>query len=289
MTGLGDRLKEARTSKGYSLDDLQSITKIQKRYLSGIENEDYSMMPGSFYVRAFIKQYSEAVGLDADEMLSLYKESSKNTSIEEESSQIVPPMTRRGGLKNNSRLNEAIPKIIVALFIIVIIVVAWVLWQQSSSSKKNMPDVETDLPLTMDSNQPPKGTPDTSETDTDVDEEEPQTDPEPVEEVKEQVLTFENTSGEDSTYILTDADDFKLKLVIAGETWIAVTDEKKEERTEKATVYNAGDTMEMDVSDVEFVRIRVGRTYNTEIFVNDEKLEYSSDGITQNIIIKYEK
>ncbi len=64
MTGLGERLKEARTAKGYSLDDLQSITKIQKRYLSGIENEDYSMMPGAFYVRAFIKQYSEAVGLD---------------------------------------------------------------------------------------------------------------------------------------------------------------------------------------------------------------------------------
>ena len=76
MTGLGDRLREARTAKGFTLDDLQSITKIQKRYLSGIENEDYSMMPGSFYVRAFIKQYAEAVGLDPDEMLSLYKDSS---------------------------------------------------------------------------------------------------------------------------------------------------------------------------------------------------------------------
>ena len=32
-------------------------------------------MPGSFYVRAFIKQYAEAVGLDADEMLSLYRDS----------------------------------------------------------------------------------------------------------------------------------------------------------------------------------------------------------------------
>ena len=65
LTELGNRLKEARLSKGYSLDDLQEITKIQKRYLVGIEEGNYSIMPGSFYVRAFIKQYAEAVGLDS--------------------------------------------------------------------------------------------------------------------------------------------------------------------------------------------------------------------------------
>ncbi|MDA6131043.1 helix-turn-helix domain-containing protein, partial [Escherichia coli] len=47
-----------------SLDDLQKVTKIQKRYLMGIEEGDYSMMPGKFYVRAFIKQYAEAVGIE---------------------------------------------------------------------------------------------------------------------------------------------------------------------------------------------------------------------------------
>ena len=73
------------------MDDLQSITKIQKRYLSGIENEDYSMMPGAFYVRAFIKQYAEAVGLDPDEMLALYKESAIHEKFEEEAVTISTP------------------------------------------------------------------------------------------------------------------------------------------------------------------------------------------------------
>ena len=61
MTELGKILKEAREAKGLSLDDLQQITKIQKRYLIGIEEGNYDMMPGKFYVRAFIKQYAEAV------------------------------------------------------------------------------------------------------------------------------------------------------------------------------------------------------------------------------------
>ena len=73
LTELGARLKEARLAKGYSLEDLQEITKIQKRYLVGIEEGNYSIMPGSFYVRAFIKQYAEAVGLDPEELLNQFK------------------------------------------------------------------------------------------------------------------------------------------------------------------------------------------------------------------------
>jgi transcriptional regulator with XRE-family HTH domain len=289
LTGLGDRLKEARTAKGYSLDDLQSITKIQKRYLSGIENEDYSMMPGAFYVRAFIKQYSEAVGLDADEMLSLYKESSMHEKLEEETSQVTPPMKRTRGIQGSSRLNEMIPKIIVALFIIVIIVVVWVLWQQGASKNAGL-DVEPEEPITMDNNGPQTGNLDNGAAEDESDEEtttEP--DPEPEEEVIAQSITYVGTSGEDSTYTLKDAEEFMLRIDTSGDSWIGVQDENREERTSLARVMTAGETIELDVSDVEFVRIRVGRTQNTSIYINDELLDYSSDAITQNIIIEYEK
>ncbi|MCM3709876.1 helix-turn-helix domain-containing protein [Sporosarcina luteola] len=290
MTGLGDRLKEARTAKGYSLDDLQSITKIQKRYLSGIENEDYSMMPGAFYVRAFIKQYSEAVGLDSDEMLSLYKESAMHEKLEEENAQLTPPMSRSRGL-GNSRLNELFPKLIVALFIIVIIVVIWTFFQKNASNKTGM-DVEPDNPITMDSNQPPAGNTDTdggaSGDDSDK-EETTETDPEPEEVVKEQALTYVGTSGEDSTYTLTDADEFKLKIDTFGDTWIGVQNENKEELTTQARVMKNGETIELDVSDVEHVRIRVAVTSFADIYVNGEKLEYVTDKSPQNIFIEYEK
>lgn len=296
MTGLGARLKEARTAKGYSLDDLQSITKIQKRYLSGIENEDYSMMPGAFYVRAFIKQYAEAVELDADEMLALYRETAVHDQIEEETPQISQPMTRKRGLKTNSRLNEAIPKVIVALFIIVIIVVMWVLWQYGLSKKTGMDGViEPDPKVTMDSNDssskpnPVIDEEEDKDTKEQVDDEKPEDDVTPDEEEVEQSLTYVNTSGEDSIYTLSDADTFQLRIETTGDSWIGVTDESRKERTPGATVLTAGQSVDLDVSDVEFVRIRVGRTNSTNIFVNDEKLEYNSNAITQNIIIEYKK
>lgn len=48
MSELGLQLKEARLQKGMSLDDVQEVTKIRKKYLEAIESGDYKVLPGSF-------------------------------------------------------------------------------------------------------------------------------------------------------------------------------------------------------------------------------------------------
>lgn len=289
MTGLGDRLREARTAKGFTLDDLQAITKIQKRYLASIENEEYDSMPGAFYVRAFIKQYAEAVGLDADEMLALYKESSKDVILEQEGRQLPSStLSRRNHAKRTSELNKIMPKIIVALFIIVIIAVVWLLSQKNPA--KNPTELEPEKPITV---QDQPSTDDGKEItiEDDKKDDDPEiADEQPEEEITNQTLVNSSVDGQNSVYTLSGASDFKLKIRTSAASWMGVLDAAGQERMpEGAYTMNLGDTVEMDVSDTNSVRIRVGNYTAAEIYVNGELLEYAIERIPQNVIIEYTK
>lgn len=287
-------------AKGYTLDDLQSITKIQKRYLSGIENEEYSMMPGSFYVRAFIKQYADAVELDADEMLALYKETPEAVLPDEEEHQIASTnLSRRSSDKRSNQLNEVMPKIIVALFIIVILLVIWFLTLNNPSKKQGF-DGESDVQIKVEDQQKQndgqKGSGEVLDKENDQDEadnagDDVQQDAEEDESQSEQAVTFVNAVGENSTYSLAGSEQLTLKIQTNGDSWIGVRDRAGEERMPKprgAYTMGAGESVELDLSDTDFVRIRVGRTASTEIYVNGELLKYESDRTTQNIIIEKE-
>ena len=61
---LGPALKKEREMRGVSLADIARETRIGTRYLQALENEDFTMFPGVFYIRYYIKNYLRACGAD---------------------------------------------------------------------------------------------------------------------------------------------------------------------------------------------------------------------------------
>ena len=73
MESLGEKLKKAREERGWSFDYVSRETNISGRYLEALEKEEFSSLPGEPYTLGFLKNYSEFLGLDSSECLSLFR------------------------------------------------------------------------------------------------------------------------------------------------------------------------------------------------------------------------
>ncbi|MFC0524205.1 helix-turn-helix domain-containing protein [Pontibacillus salicampi] len=139
---IGSRLKEAREAKGLSLDDIQKETKIQTRYLQAIEKGNFQIMPGKFYTRAFIRQYAEAVGLDAEALMEEHT-SELPSSSDEEYVQYTRVQKHKDQESNKtSAMASVFPKLIIGLLIVGIIAVAVFFYQQTMNNDNS--GAETD-------------------------------------------------------------------------------------------------------------------------------------------------
>ncbi len=65
------KLKETREANGIDLSQVFEITRIDKKFLQALEEGDFDVMP-EVYIKAFIKEYAEAIGLNGEETLKEY-------------------------------------------------------------------------------------------------------------------------------------------------------------------------------------------------------------------------
>lgn len=139
---IGQRLKDARTAKGLTIDDLQQITKIQKRYLIAIEDENFDELPGDFYVRAFIKQYADTVDLDGNELLKEYSDELPETHSEQyvqqaEETQPSRSVNREQPNRTVDRVRNYLPTVIITIIVVLILLFIWFMAVRSHAGAGN--------------------------------------------------------------------------------------------------------------------------------------------------------
>ena len=296
MTEIGRILKEARLAKGMSLDDLQAATKIQKRYLVGIEEGNYSMMPGQFYVRAFIKQYAEAVGLQSDELFEQYKAEIPKTMNEDIPEKLSRVQSRKNIASGNSRVLDILPKILIIVFVIGACAVLYYFFTQKDNGDSTKEPIKNDgneqvsleesENFTKDNEDNKDEGTETDGTD-DADKKE-----EVVPDVKKQELTTAETSGRNTVYELKNTDTFELKVASTGETWVDIKNGKGVSFYQGMLTKGGTESQTFDFTNEGEAVIVVGRSTETEIYVNDEKVEFAippSESVRQEITIRYLK
>lgn len=280
MTELGNRLKEAREEKGMSLDDLQAATKIQKRYLTALEEGNYDIIPGKFYVRAFIKQYAEAVGLDSEHLFEEFKKDIPNSYNDEVSEKLSSIKPQRELPKSASKALELLPTLLVAAGVIVVIAIIYVIVQAvngggnqqaegpKTEESQSKYDVSKDSPLTKENQQNTDAQKDSAEGD--KEKKDQQSD-------ENDKLTIKATASEGSstTYEVSGSDKLELEVKASENSWVRVRDEKGSSL--KEGMMKKGETFQKNITDQSQIDLRIGYAPGVEIKINGEVLSYKLD------------
>ncbi|WP_273834867.1 helix-turn-helix domain-containing protein [Guptibacillus sedimenti] len=312
MTELGQRLKDARNDKGLSLEEIQSITKIQKRYLHAIEEGNYELLPGNFYTRAFIKNYAEAVGLHGDELLEEYASEIPKANADVPES-LPPRKMRRPSTPSksssvSSKWSSVFPSVLVVLLIVGVAALIWYVVQSGDQkTNQNATTNQAEEQVTSDENS--GSAPDSDEVSNEGDasseattseeeakskedekaeeekaaeEEEPEEEEAPKMEIKKVKSDTDN-----STFEITNADKFEVKLEASGSSWVALTG-----ASDKKYVYESlakGKNVTQDLSKESSATLRLGSSPSIEVFVNGEKIDIPKEPVVQNVTFTFEK
>jgi helix-turn-helix protein len=73
MPEIGATLREARARQRVDIAEIEVDTKIRAKYLRALENEEWDLLPGTTYVKSFLRTYAEALGLDGRLLVEEYK------------------------------------------------------------------------------------------------------------------------------------------------------------------------------------------------------------------------
>jgi hypothetical protein len=124
MFEIGSSLREARSRQGLELEDLEERTKIRRKYLRALEDEQFEQLPGHSYVKGFLRSYADALDLDGQLYVDEY--STRFVGGEEEPA----PSVRRPIGHSRRRRERGQSRVLIATLLLIglataLVFVAW--------------------------------------------------------------------------------------------------------------------------------------------------------------------
>jgi cytoskeleton protein RodZ len=132
---VGEELRDARESSGLSIEDMSAALRIRRVYLIALEEGRMRDLPSPAYAWGFVRNYANALGLDADEMVRRFRESAGQAVPKRQDLIFPEPVPERG-----------VPAGIIVLVGVVMAVAAYVGWSNWSSPPNRTVDAIPAVP-----------------------------------------------------------------------------------------------------------------------------------------------
>ena len=126
---LGDGLRIAREQSGRSLAELSSVTRVPARYLTALEQNDFSTLPNRVFSTGYVRAYADALGLDEQLAVERFKRETPDPSV---------PLQAPVGVAFEE-VRRYSPRLIAAGLALVLAVVGWNVFQRVSLMRAPQP------------------------------------------------------------------------------------------------------------------------------------------------------
>src|SRR3954452_2011260 len=135
MPDIGATLREARMRARIDISELEAETKIRAKYLRALENEEWDLLPGPTYVKSFLREYADALGLDGKLLVAEYK--LRNEGPSDFEMQPISPRTRRDRERRKRTAPGAMRDVAVAAVVLLVIVALILIGRSGNDNTDN--------------------------------------------------------------------------------------------------------------------------------------------------------
>lgn len=301
---IGSRMKEARESKGLSLEEVQENTKIQKRYLQAIENNEFKILPGKFYTRAFIREYAAAVGLDPEQVMEEHKGELPTYEDEEAIQYSRVQKTRKEPTATVSGGSRVFPGVLTVLVIVGTLFMVWFFLLNNDSSENGkaqdtsessdevfVPSDSEDA--SSDNGKQEEDTASEGTTDEDQTAEKEQENNQAEEKPEVEMNLVEEGSGgfPEHVYEVSGVKEGTLTIELTGTSYLEVHAPKNGENLIQPIEYTVDKSpITVQLSGKEQLYIKTGNAPGTTVKVNDQEVEFPDKELsTQKLLLNFKE
>ncbi|MDT2848885.1 helix-turn-helix domain-containing protein [Vagococcus carniphilus] len=284
METIGEKLKAARIERGLTIGDLQRITKIQRRYLEAIEDNDFDAMPSDYYKRTFIRQFAEAVGLNPKPLLRRLDGKPERNDLMNTMALSIPVKGSRKSKYNETNTKKNLVKSYIPVALLVLVVmgiigtIGYAIFIDSEQGPiVPIPDKTTNLAGsdTLESEKNSESKEEDSSTAKSTDEKK-----EKKKKKKEKKPTTFNLESDTGDFVSFTTKELEKPIKIAfkgldGPAWVGLQSPETQELFYQYTIQPGEDLETFVPEEMTGVDIVVGAAPNVKIDVNGEELKFN--------------
>ena len=141
MSVFGDRMRREREMRGVTLEEISESTKISKRALQALEEEDFDLLPGGIFNKGFVRAYARFLGIDEEQAVADFMAAYAGSHEAEEKNPFPLRLEDRAAQPPLNPKRSLVP-VLLALLLLAAAAGGWTFWNKyKSQHAANMTNV----------------------------------------------------------------------------------------------------------------------------------------------------